>query len=76
MHGAAMAENHDFNRELGSLLAHIEMLNCEMKELKKDVRELRDDFSAVKGGSRVIIGLAAIFGGGMTWALNHFFGKA
>jgi predicted RNase H-like nuclease (RuvC/YqgF family) len=76
MRGAAMAEYHDVNRELGSLLAHVETLNREMKELKTDVRELRDDFNAVKGGSRVLIGLAAILGGGMTWALNHFFGKA
>jgi hypothetical protein len=58
------------------LLTHVETLNREVKELKLDVREIRDDFNAVKGGSRVMIGIAALLGGGLSWALNHFFGKA
>jgi hypothetical protein len=66
----------DIHREIGSLLTHVETLNREVKELKLDVREIRDDFNAVKGGSRVMIGIAALLGGGLSWALNHFFGKA
>jgi hypothetical protein len=66
----------DLHREIGSLLTHVETLNREVKELKLDVREIRDDFNAVKGGSRVMIGIAALLGGGLSWALNHFFGKA
>jgi hypothetical protein len=65
----------DIHREIGSLLTHVETLNREVKELKLDVREIRDDFNAVKGGSRVMIGIAALLGGGLSWALNHFFGK-
>jgi hypothetical protein len=68
--------NTDTHREIGSLLTHVETLNREVKELKLDVREIRDDFNAVKGGSRVMIGIAALLGGGLSWALNHFFGKA
>ena len=75
MHGAGMADNNDIHRELGSLLAQVETLNREMKELKTDVREIRDDFNAVKGGSRVMIGIAALLGGGLSWGLNYFFGK-
>lgn len=71
-----MADNNDIHRELGSLLAQVETLNREMKELKTDVREIRDDFNAVKGGSRVMIGVAALLGGGLSWALNYFFGKS
>ncbi len=66
----------DIHREIGSLLTHVETLNREVKELKLDVREIRDDFNAVKGGSRVMIGIAAVLGGGLSWTLNHFFGKA
>lgn len=65
----------DLNREIGSLIAQIEVLNREMKEIKVDVRELRDDFSKVKGGGRVLIGLSAFIGSGMTWGLTQIFGK-
>ncbi len=68
-----MAE--DLNREIGSLLTNVEMLNREIKELKTDVRQLRDDFAAVKGGSRVMLGLAAFLGSGLTWGLTQLFGK-
>lgn len=70
-----MSGEHDIHRELGSLVAQVETLNREMKELKADVKEIRDDFSAVKGGSRVMMGIAALLGGGLTWGLNYFFGK-
>jgi hypothetical protein len=60
---------------MGSLIAQIEVLNREMKEMKTDVRQLRDDFAAVKGGSRVLIGMAAFLGSGLTWGLTQLFGK-
>jgi len=63
------------HREIGSLVAQIEVLNREMKEMKTDVRQLREDFAAVKGGSRVLIGISAFLGSGVTWGLTHFFGK-
>jgi hypothetical protein len=65
----------DIHREMGSLIAQIEVLNREMKEMKTDVRQLRDDFAAVKGGSRVLIGMAAFLGSGLTWVLTQLFGK-
>ena len=65
----------DMHREMGSLIAQIEVLNREMKEMKTDVRQLRDDFAAVKGGSRVLIGMAAFLGSGLTWGLTQLFGK-
>jgi hypothetical protein len=65
----------DIHREMGSLIAQIEVLNREMKEMKTDVRQLRDDFAAVKGGSRVLIGMAAFLGSGLTWGLTQLFGK-
>lgn len=63
------------HREIGSLVTNVEMLNREMKELKADVRELREDFAKVKGGGRVMLGLAAFFGSGLTWVATQIFGK-
>jgi predicted RNase H-like nuclease (RuvC/YqgF family) len=70
-----MSSDIDIHREMGSLIAQIEVLNREMKEMKTDVRQLRDDFAAVKGGSRVLIGMAAFLGSGLTWGLTQLFGK-
>jgi len=69
-----MADN-SLEREIGSLITQIEVLNREMKELKADVRELREEFSSIKGGGRVMMGIAAFLGSGMTWGLTQLFGK-
>lgn len=69
-----MAENN-LDRELGSLITQIEVLNREMKEIKADVKELREEFASVKGGGRVMIGIAAFLGSGLTWGLTQLFGK-
>lgn len=70
-----MSDDKELHRDIGSLIAQVEGLNREMKELKTDVKQLRDDFAAVKGGSRVMLGLAAFLGSGLTWGLSYFFGK-
>jgi predicted RNase H-like nuclease (RuvC/YqgF family) len=70
-----MNEDKELHREIGSLLTHVETLNREMKELKTDVRQLRDDFAKVKGGGRVLIGISAFLGSGLTWGLTQLFGK-
>jgi hypothetical protein len=63
----------DLNQDMGSVKAQLEFLNREMKELKNDVRCIRDDFSQVKGGWRTLIGVAAILGAGVSWVANHLF---
>jgi hypothetical protein len=63
----------DLNQDMGSVKAQLEFLNREMKELKNDVRHIRDDFAQVKGGWRTLIGVAAILGAGVSWVGNHFF---
>jgi hypothetical protein len=70
-----MTDPYDLHREIGSLLSQVEVLNREMKEIRGDVRSLRDDFSSIKGGGRVMMGIAALFGSGFTWALSNFIGK-
>lgn len=62
-------------RDLGNMEAQLATLNREMKELKDDVRQIREDFAQVKGGWRTLIGIAAVLGGAVSWAANHFFGK-
>jgi hypothetical protein len=63
----------DLNQDMGSVKAQLEFLNREMKELKNDVRHIRDDFSQVKGGWRTLIGVAALLGAAISWLGNHFF---
>mgnify|MGYP003658759070 CR=1 FL=1 len=63
----------DLDQDMGSVKAQLEFLNREMKELKSDVRCIRDDFAQVKGGWRTLIGVAAILGAGISWLGNHFF---
>ena len=46
-----------------------------MRDVKNDVRQIRDDFSQVKGGWRTLIGLAAILGGGVSWLANHLMSR-
>jgi hypothetical protein len=70
-----MSQDTELHREIGSLITHVETLNREMRELKVDVKQMRDDFAAVKGGSRVLIGISAFLGSGLTWGLTQFFGK-
>lgn len=60
-------------QDMGGVKVQLEVLNREMKELKSDVRCIRDDFSQVKGGWRTLIGVAAILGAGVSWIANHFF---
>lgn len=63
----------EIHQDMGSVKAQLEFLNREMKELKSDVRCIRDDFAQVKGGWRTLIGVAAILGAGVSWIANHFF---
>jgi hypothetical protein len=63
----------EMHQDMGSVKAQLEVLNREMKELKTDVRQIRDDFSQVKGGWRTLIGVAAILGAGVSWIANHLF---
>jgi chromosome condensin MukBEF ATPase and DNA-binding subunit MukB len=65
----------DIHRDIGSMEAQLQTLNREMKELKDDVRAIREDFAQVKGGWRTLIGIAALLGGGVSWAATTFFGK-
>lgn len=64
----------EIERDIGNMEAQLMTLNREMRELKDDVRQIREDFAAVKGGGRVFMGLAALLGGAVTWALTKFFG--
>jgi chromosome condensin MukBEF ATPase and DNA-binding subunit MukB len=70
-----MADTADLHQDMGSVKAQLETLNREMRDVKNDVRQIRDDFSQVKGGWRTLIGIAAIIGGGISWAVNYFIGK-
>lgn len=65
----------DLHQDMGSVKAQLEALNREMRDVKNDVRKIRDDFSQVKGGWRTLIGLAAFIGGGISWLASHFMSR-
>ncbi len=65
----------DLHQDMGSVKAQLEALNREMRDVKSDVRQIRDDFSQVKGGWRTLIGIAAILGGAVSWLANHLMSR-
>jgi hypothetical protein len=71
-----MSEASELHKAIGSLLAQVETLNREMRDVKADVKVVRDDFASLKGGARVMMGISAVAGSGLTWALTRLFGHA
>jgi hypothetical protein len=69
-----VSEENELHRSIGTMLAQIEVLNREMRDLKVDVKIVRDDFASLKGGARVMMGISAVAGSSLTWALSKFFG--
>lgn len=70
-----MADTTDLHQDMGAVKAQLEVLNREMRDVKADVRQIRDDFSQVKGGWRTLIGIAALLGGGVSWLISHFMSR-
>jgi hypothetical protein len=60
----------DESLKIDGMKQHIDLMNLEIKELKFDVRSLKDDRKTFKGW---VAGLAAA--GGLGGAIGHFFSK-
>jgi len=43
--------------------------------MREDLREIKTAFHEMKGGSKVVLGLAAITGSGLTYLVNWLAGK-
>lgn len=64
----------EIQRDLGNMEAQLATLNREMRDVKETLQKIRDEFAQVKGGGRVLMGLAAFLGGLVTWGLSKLFG--
>lgn len=65
----------EMDRDIGKLEAQVAALTKTVETLGTDVRGLRDEFAQVRGGWKAVIGLAALAGGGLSWATSYFLGK-
>ena len=70
-----MNNESDLHRDLGILEAQVATLNREMREVKNDLRIIRDLLSQARGGWRTlafVCGLSATVGGLLAKFLGHF----
>lgn len=68
----------EIDRELGELSARMTVLEREMKELRADIKWMRDTVQQTKGGWRTIaflISAGGVTGAVMTWIAHHLMGK-
>jgi uncharacterized protein YlxW (UPF0749 family) len=62
-------------RDIGRMEAEIKGLKHSLDEMRDDLREIKTAFHQMKGGSKVVLGLAAITGSGLTYLINWLAGK-
>jgi hypothetical protein len=67
--------NDDVQRDLGRLEAEVSALKFSMDLMRADLKEIKDAFHEMKGGTRVFMGGAAIIGSALTILVNWFIGK-
>jgi len=65
----------DVQRDLGRMEAELTALKFSMDLMRADLKEIKDAFHEMKGGTRVFMGLAVGLGSAATLAVNWFFGK-
>jgi len=65
----------DVQRDLGRMEAELAALKFSMDLMRADLKEIKDAFHEMKGGTRVFMGLAAVLGSAATLAINWFIGK-
>ncbi len=57
------------------LTGQVEVFKRSLDEMREDLREIKTAFHEMKGGSKVVLGLAAITGSGLTYLINWLIGK-
>lgn len=65
----------DVQRDLGRMEAELAALKFSMDLMRSDLKEIKDAFHEMKGGTRMFMGLAAVFGSVATIVINWFIGK-
>ena len=63
--------NDMVQRDLGRLDADITTVKSDLAEIKADMKTIMNEFSQLKGGSRVLLGISAVFGGVASTLLHY-----
>jgi hypothetical protein len=65
----------DVQRDLGRLEAEVSALKFSMDLMRADLKEIKDAFHEMKGGTRMFMGVAAVLGSMATIFVNWFLGR-
>jgi alpha-ketoglutarate-dependent taurine dioxygenase len=65
----------DVQRDLGRLEAEVSALKFSMDLMRADLKEIKDAFHEMKGGTRMFMGVAAVLGSMVTIFINWFLGR-
>ena len=65
----------EVQRDLGRLEAEVSALKFSMDLMRADLKEIKDAFHEMKGGTRVFMGVAAVLGSIATVAINWLIGR-
>jgi len=65
----------EVQRDLGRMEAELAALKFSMDLMRSDLKEIKDAFHEMKGGTRMFMGMAAVFGSVATIVVNWFLGK-
>jgi chromosome condensin MukBEF ATPase and DNA-binding subunit MukB len=69
----------EVDRELGEMSARLTVLEREMKEIRNDIKWMRDQVQQTKGGWKTVaflISTSGVAGAVVTWIAQHmWFGK-
>lgn len=65
----------DVQRDLGRMEAEISALKFTLDEMRADLKEVKIAFHELRGGTRTLLGIAAVLGSGLTYIINWLVGK-
>jgi hypothetical protein len=62
-------------RDIGRMEGDISALRQDVAEMKADVKILTEAMSQLKGGTRTLLGVAAVIGAVVSWVIHLVVGK-
>jgi predicted nuclease with TOPRIM domain len=71
---AAMSDE-EVHRDLGRLEGEVAALKEMLAELRTDVKDIKTSFSEMKGGTKTLVGFAAIIGAALNQGVHWLMAK-
>ena len=65
----------ELQRDVGRMEAELAAMKEAMDEVRADLREIKNAFHELKGGTRTLMGVAMVVGSIISLAVNWFLGK-